>query len=241
MSDNLKNPIADSLNRLAQKRIWDSLQNAGRSLPCTVTDVVGQIVTVAFNVDANLNLPLVTVPVATSLYDWLPIQVGDKGFTVSADVYIDNITGLGAGQTPSITRPANLAALVFVPLPNAAWTAPVLANQRTIQGPGGFVGRDTGNNVIMDGGTKDWSVTIPTDGTITLKLADASVQIALSANGIVLTIPSGKTVAVQGGDLTVTGNVTAGFGGVDSVTLQNHLHAGVTIGSDSTVAPTAGT
>jgi hypothetical protein len=43
------------------------------------------------------------------------------------------------------------------------------------------------------------------------------------------------------GALTATGNVTAGKGGVDQVTLQGHLHGGVSTGGGSTAAPTAGT
>ena len=43
------------------------------------------------------------------------------------------------------------------------------------------------------------------------------------------------------GNFTATGDITAGFGTADSVTLQNHLHAGVTAGGASSSKPTAGT
>lgn len=43
------------------------------------------------------------------------------------------------------------------------------------------------------------------------------------------------------GDINATGNVVAGAGGADQVSLQSHVHGGVQPGSGSTAAPTAGT
>ena len=55
--------------------------------------------------------------------------------------------------------------------------------------------------------------------------------IAFTSSGISIAAP---TVAIIG-DLTVTGGVTAGFGGADSVTLQHHKHPA------NNTPPTAGT
>lgn len=60
-------------------------------------------------------------------------------------------------------------------------------------------------------------------------------QITMSASGIAFK----GNVAVTG-TITATGEITAGFGGLDSVTLQNHLHTSGNSGSP-TSTPTAGT
>jgi len=70
-------------------------------------------------------LPQVTVPIAMSQYVRLPINVGDTGICVAADVRLGAITGantFGSGQT-TLNAPANLSALVFVPLSNKSWSA----------------------------------------------------------------------------------------------------------------------
>ena len=58
--------------------------------------------------------------------------------------------------------------------------------------------------------------------------------------GLHLVMPAGKTLAITG-NLTVTGEITAGFGTGDSVTLQRHTHGGITTGTDHTAVPDAGT
>jgi hypothetical protein len=114
-----------------------------------VTAVKGQVVQVAFQVAAiagqtNPTLPSVTIPIATSYYDWLPVRVGDTGVAVSADAYLGGISGLGGGVA-SLARPGNLTALVFLPVAHASWSVPD-ATQRVVQGAGGVLVRDTSNH-----------------------------------------------------------------------------------------------
>lgn len=149
MADNAqKTPIARSLNLFAERKALDAIQVLGKALPCHVTAVQGQIVTVAFDVDAPFTLPSVTMPIATSVYDWLPVQVGDKGYTAPADAYLGGISGLGGGVA-SLTQPANLSALVFTPVSNAAWAVPGGdPNMRVVQGPDGVRIQDTTGAVL---------------------------------------------------------------------------------------------
>src|SRR3981189_2805259 len=99
MSDNSRKiPLARSLNTAAMQRAADAIQQLGKALPCKVEEVKGQIATVSFEV-ANLpfTLPKVKIPIATSKYDWIPIQKGDKGVAQPSDVYLGGISGLGGG------------------------------------------------------------------------------------------------------------------------------------------------
>lgn len=73
----------------------------------------------------------------------------------------------------------------------------------------------------------------------------ATTTIVVSASGITITTPNNisfvcPTLAVTGA-ITATGEITAGQGTGDSVTLQNHTHAGVQTGVSNTQAPNPGT
>lgn len=158
--DPQKIPLVQSLSQFVSQKVADvAAARGGQALPCHVTDIVGQIVTVAFDVQGNnVTLPPVTIPIATSIYDWLPIQVGDKGLAVPASVYLGGASGLGGG-TAGYSFPANLTALVFVPISNVAWTV-TDDKQRVVQGPHGVVLQDLEGHTIL---------TINNSGTITLK------------------------------------------------------------------------
>lgn len=145
-----KTPLGQSLNRIATQVTATAVQQFGKALPCSVVKVVGQIVTVNFEIQApGLTLPgRVVMPIATSRYDWVPVQVGDTGVTMPADAYLGGISGLGGGVA-DLTPRANLAALVFVPVAKASWTVPD-AGQRVVQGPAGALIRDTGAAAVFD-------------------------------------------------------------------------------------------
>jgi hypothetical protein len=138
-----KYPFGLSLNQFASARIANVVANFGGRLPCQVVAVAGQIVTVSFAVNAApFTLPQVSMPIATSEYDWLPIQIGDQGFTTTADVYMGGVSGLGGGAA-GLARPGNLAALIFLPVANAAWLPPGGdPNMRVVQGPDGVLIQD---------------------------------------------------------------------------------------------------
>lgn len=143
-----KTPFTQSQNRFAEQKIADAMQQLGRALPCKVVSIQGQIVTVSFEItDPVFTLPQVTIPIATSKYDWIPIQAGDLGVTVPADVYLGGVSGLGSG-TADLSQRANLTALQFVPCANKAWTVQD-PNKRLIQGPSGVVLQDTGGSCVF--------------------------------------------------------------------------------------------
>lgn len=147
-----KYPFGLSLNQFASKKIADAIAQLGGQLPCTVVGVQGQIVNVSFDVNAApFTLPRVSMPIATWVYDWIPVQFGDQGMTVTADVYMGGVSGLGGGA-PNLSRPGNLTALVFVPVSNATWLPP--ANQdpnvRVVQGPNGVQIQDLAGKCLVN-------------------------------------------------------------------------------------------
>ena len=150
MADNAqKTPLGLALNQFAQRKILDAIRTLGRALPCRVVAVSGQIVTVAFEIQSpTFTLPTVAMPIATSVYDWLPVQEGDQGYTAPADAYLGGVSGLGGGVA-ALTLPGNLSALVFVPVSNAAWEPPGGdPDMRVVQGPDGVLIQDLSGAVL---------------------------------------------------------------------------------------------
>lgn len=94
----------------------------GRELPCHVVDVSGQIVTVQFDMlPEGINFPQITIPVATFPYIRYPIQPGDRGVTIAADVSLRGVSGLGTGMA-TLSYSMSLTPLFFVPLANKDWS-----------------------------------------------------------------------------------------------------------------------
>lgn len=136
--DPQKTPAVQTLNAFGDQKVAEHIERLGQGLPCHVTAVSGQIVTVAFDVaDTGVTLPSITIPIATWKYDWEPVQIGDQGFTTVATARLGGVSGLGGG-TADLSQPANLTALVFVPISNKSWTVPNV-NQRVVQGPEGVL------------------------------------------------------------------------------------------------------
>jgi hypothetical protein len=240
-----KTPLARSLNQFAEQRINGYMQFVGRnSLPAQVTAVNGSIVTVSFQVTSPYTLPTVTVPIVGSEYIRLPIQKGCTGMVQQADAYLGGVTGLGGGMA-DLSIPANLSSLVFLPLGSKNFSATDNPNAVVIYGPDGVIIRDTGKKN-------------------TFTLTQNGVTLTQTAGGFVITVPAGQAVTINGalvvdgnlqlngaiqalnggtyaGNIETAGDIVAGAGGADSVTLQNHVHAGVTTGGGSTDPPTAGT
>nr|WP_320744709.1 phage baseplate protein [Enterobacter sp. 276E10] len=191
---------------------------SGRSLPCHVVAVDGQIVTVQFDLlPDGVQYPEVTIPVATFEYIRYPIQTGDRGVTVAADVSLRGVSGLGTGIA-SRALSFSLVPLFFVPLSNAGWTKED-ANKIVLYGPDGGILK------TADGAS---SITVE-PGKIT-EIADAiyltAKNIYLGGGTIHLNGPivqgadgQGGTSAEFIGPVTVTNDVTAG-----GVSLMNHPH-----------------
>ena len=112
------------------------------------------------------------MPIAESEYIQLPIQIGCKGVAYPASVDISIETGLGSNAIPDISGlPANLSALVFMPVANANWTP--------IPGAGGAVG--IGASVVT---TDNVSVGNGASGTFTT----GTGQTVDVINGIIVNI-----------------------------------------------------
>jgi hypothetical protein len=144
-----KIPLAPSLNTIATKQAHDEIWRQGKALPCSVASVNGSIVTVKFELTGPFTLPLVTMPVLGCEYIRYPIQIGDKGVTFPADIYLGGVTGLGGGTADMTVPQANLSNLVFVPVGNKNWAAPDDPNAVCIYGPDGVRLRDTGSTVVV--------------------------------------------------------------------------------------------
>lgn len=124
-SNSQKTPLSQALPKIAQGGGRDAAQSLGKTLPCTVYEVTSPwIVTVNFEVQSGQpwTLPKVKVPVLAPPYVAYPIQVGDAGLFLSADVRLGQLSGLGGG-TPALTDTvANLSAGAFIWLGNTDQT-----------------------------------------------------------------------------------------------------------------------
>lgn len=161
MSIDQKLNFGSSMNRFAEIKVEDALQKTGKVLPASVVKQDGNMITVAFELrDIPYVLPQVTVPLFGPQYIRYPMQPGDKGIVIPADTYLGGVSGQGGGIA-DLTPPANLSALVFLPISNTEWE-PVDGQVVTIYGPEGVTIRDAGSNTTFLL-TPD-SVTIATPG-----------------------------------------------------------------------------
>lgn len=202
MPDFLKNPLARTLNEFSQKKAESAIQKTGRSLPCSVVQVMSSgIVKVKFEVDAApFTIPNLIVAAAGSEYVRIPTQVGDKGLVIAADARLGAMTGLGAGVA-SLAQPGNLAALLWVPLGNTAWSS-VDHQAVVIYGPNGVVIRDTGSGAVIT--LTPTSITM-TQGSASIVLQGGEVDI----NGV-LKINGSPYLAHTHSGVTTGAGVTGG-------------------------------
>lgn len=190
MADNArKTPLQWSLNDFADIKVGNGIQNLGKGLPCSIVAIVSScIVTVQFQVASVYNFPQITVPVATSEYVRLPLQVGDLGRVVPSDFYLGGISGLGGG-TADLVRRGNLATLVFEPVSHTQWSS-VDNNAVTLYGPNGCVLRDKSSKTVITVTPETVTITVPSGKTVKIssggtvqpvKLADNTDSIVLMA------------------------------------------------------------
>lgn len=250
----LKTPQGKSLPQAIVNRITDALLLDGKQLPCHVVAVSGPIVTVQFDIDSIYNLPQVTMPLFGPEYIRYPIQVGDKGIALSADTMIGATSGLGVG-TPTLARPGNLSALVFLPIGNKNWSE-VDGNAVVIYGPNGVVMRDTGSGAVVTltptgikcevGSTvfeiKGTSITAyTTDYSVNCKTYTVAAEVSATTTSPSIVLDGGisqsnslggSTNATLIGPLQVTNDVTA-----SGTSVHTHVHGGVQSGSSVTNPP----
>lgn len=165
--------FAQSLNQTAVARASELIQQTGRALPCKVVAVSGSFVTVEFELDAApWSLPQITIPKAESQWIRMPTQIGDYGVTQPADAYLSQIAGEGGGL-PSMARPGNLAALVWVPVASKAFSS-VNVDAAYIAGPQGAVIR-----------TEDGSAALTID-TSGITIAFGGKSIVINSSGVTI-------------------------------------------------------
>lgn len=116
MADNaLKTPLISTIANHTAKRANDFAHVQPKGVPCTVTKVEKDIITVKFDgANGVWNMPQMKMSQAFSPYGRDPTQVGDKGYASPADYYMGGNTGLGGGST-NFTPRGNLTPLVFHP------------------------------------------------------------------------------------------------------------------------------
>ena len=169
MSNNAqKTPLAQSLNRFAERKWNDAFQLLGKALPCSVVSVAGAIVTVKFELISKFTLPTVTIPMIGPEYVRYPIKVGDAGLVFPADARLSGVSGIGGGVA-DLSMPANLTALVFMPCSRNDWSTES-ATAVTIYGP---------------------------DGAI-LKTTNSSSKVVISPSGIAMTTTGSATIDASG-------------------------------------------
>lgn len=141
-----------------------------------------------------------------------PLKKGDEGIVIFAKNCIDAWWENGGTAEQIEIRSHDLSDAMFVPglrsKPRALNPAPA-ADKVELRKSDGSV------SLVMES-TGGGKITLTAPGGI-------SLQGPLDVNGVPVTKPSAGVLAI-GGALTVTGNVTAGQGGVGFVTLLNHKH-----------------
>ncbi|HEY4153502.1 MAG TPA: hypothetical protein VGM38_09295 [Pseudolysinimonas sp.] len=234
-SNSQKVPLVLSLNQAMSRASESRVQQIGKCLPCSVVSVDGAMITVKFEINADpLSLPQVKMPLFGPEYVRYPIQAGDKGFAISADAYLGQMSGLGSG-TADFSQQPNLSTLAFMPCGNTGWRS-VDSNAVVIYGPNGVVLQDadqtctitlTPTGLTIDLGSQTFSVT---SGAITVNTAGQPVTFNMG----------GATFTIDG-NLRVTGSTIGGFGGADAINIQTHHHSGIQAGAAQSGPPVAGT
>lgn len=222
MADNYaKLWLQKTLNQNSISRAQQAIENTGNALPCRVTKVSGAIVTVEFEVQSSTwTLPPITIPKAESPWVRMPTQVGDKGVTMPADVYLGGISGLGGG-TADFRQRGNLSTLVFVPVSNSG-SAPDDPDAAQICGPNGAIIRTTT-------GPTSSIVTDTTGTTITFE----TTTLVINASGITLTV-GGQTFTWGGSQAISTLPIKAPDVVLPNGAVNAHNHGNVQNGGGVT-------
>jgi len=166
-----------NMNRFTERKLSEAFQAAGKILPASILKQEGNMVTVAFELrDTPYVFPQLTVPLFGPQYIRYPMQPGDKGIVIPGDTYLGGVSGQGGGVA-DLTPPANLSALVFLPISNTEWDS-VDGQVVTIYGPEGVTIRDQGSNTTF----------LLTPDSIAIQTVD---QFKVTVGGTVLTLTQG--------------------------------------------------
>jgi hypothetical protein len=111
--DSLKHPFHFTMPLWANKKVNTNTEKQAKSIPCHVTKVDKDFITVAFETQNGIfTPPTVKIPQSMSQYGRDPTQVGDKGYAVPGDYYLGGVTGDAGGNTNFYPR-GNLTTLSF--------------------------------------------------------------------------------------------------------------------------------
>lgn len=121
MADGQKIPFGQKFNQGAARVTEELNAQNGKQLPCTVSNVSGSIVEIETQVKTALTIPKVNIPHFGGEWIRYPVQKGEKGFAISADASLNEMSGLGEGKA-DLYRNGNITPLVFMPIGNANWT-----------------------------------------------------------------------------------------------------------------------
>lgn len=200
MSNSQKLPPIESLTQLINSLINDRLSIEGKQLPCYVVDVDNQFVTVHFDMlPDNIVYPEIKIPILSWEYIRIPIQKGDKGVTLAADVSLRNVSKQGGVANRSILP--SLTPLFFVPISNIVWSKED-DKKVVIVGPeGAIIKTKDGKNIItVDQGKIELksSETIVTvnNNSATIKANDIYLNGKIHLNGPIVT-DKGAEIDIQ--------------------------------------------
>lgn len=191
-----KKSIQETVNTNAITRALETIQSTGRALPCVVIGVSGALVTISFDVESSTwTIPNITIPKIESNWIKNPTQVGDKGFTVPSDLYLDKVSGQTT-NTPTLgSSVPNLSALAFIPISNINSVLPD-SNAALIQGPNGAIIQ------TADGTTAKIIV-----NSSQISLIFGSSSIVINSSGVIINGINFST-HLHGGVVTGTSNTT---------------------------------
>jgi len=152
MADGQKIPFNQAVSRNSQRNAEDRSALDGKQLPCSVTavdaTVGGAIVEAQAEVSSGFTIPKIKIPHVGGEWIRYPVQIGEKGFFISADASLNETSGLGAGKS-DLTQPANLTPLAFMPVGNVNWTPTPDTNKTVIYGNDGVIIMDKITGSVM--------------------------------------------------------------------------------------------
>lgn len=189
-----------NINSVAIERARDAIQKTGMALPCKVTAVSGQFVTVSFEVNASpWSLPTITIPKAEGKWHFSPTQVGDYGVTISADVLLAAISGVST-EVADFSQRANLGStLYWMPIGNKSYT-PVDQNAGMSEGPNGWTMQTADGNAVVTVGPSATEIKF---GSINVTVNASGVSVSTGATGTFTSADTpSKSITVTNGIIT---------------------------------------
>ncbi len=245
MSDAQKYPFLKALSGNMRNVALDNDMLRGRALPCHVVSVQGQIVTIQFDMlPGEIAYPQITIPIATFAYIRYPVQVGDKGVTVPADVSLRGQSGLGTGIANMSLVPS-MTALYFLPLANCGWSEED-PDKLVLYGPDGAILKteDGSSSITIEPGkitAKSNEINLEGNKDVRIIAPDIYLTGIIHLNGAIVQDKDEMTDTTASliGPLNVQNDATA-----NGVSLSGHDHNVENVqGGDSTITsekPNAG-